>query len=34
MLVFIHIGVPLLLILGLWAHVNRIATSTTCLRGA
>jgi len=25
MLVFIHIGVPLLLILGLWAHVNRIS---------
>jgi hypothetical protein len=34
MLVFIHIGVPLLLILGLWAHVHRIATSTTCRRGA
>jgi coenzyme F420-reducing hydrogenase delta subunit/ferredoxin len=25
MLVFIHIGVPLLLILGLWAHVHRIS---------
>jgi len=25
MLVFIHIGVPLMLILGLWAHVNRIS---------
>ncbi|HMW18116.1 MAG TPA: cytochrome b N-terminal domain-containing protein [Accumulibacter sp.] len=25
LLVFIHIGVPLLLILGLWAHVQRIA---------
>ncbi len=25
MLVFIHLGVPLLLILGLWAHVHRIA---------
>ena len=25
MLIFIHIGVPLLLILGLWAHVHRIA---------
>ncbi len=25
MLVFIHIGIPLLLILGLWAHVHRIA---------
>jgi coenzyme F420-reducing hydrogenase delta subunit/ferredoxin len=25
MLIFIHIGVPLLLILGLWAHVNRIS---------
>ena len=24
-LVFIHIGVPLMLILGLWAHVNRIS---------
>ena len=26
MLVFIHIGIPLMLILGLWAHVNRIST--------
>ena len=25
MLIFIHLGVPLLLILGLWAHVHRIA---------
>lgn len=25
MLVFIHIGIPLLLILGLWAHVHRIS---------
>ncbi|MDS4013845.1 MAG: hydrogenase iron-sulfur subunit [Candidatus Accumulibacter sp.] len=25
MLVFIHLGIPLLLILGLWAHVHRIA---------
>ncbi|WP_300450436.1 cytochrome b N-terminal domain-containing protein [Accumulibacter sp.] len=25
MLIFIHIGLPLLLILGLWAHVHRIA---------
>jgi len=25
MLIFVHIGVPLLLILGLWAHVHRIA---------
>jgi quinol-cytochrome oxidoreductase complex cytochrome b subunit len=32
-LIFIHLGVPLLLILGLWAHVHRIATSITCRRG-
>jgi hypothetical protein len=25
MLVFLHLGVPLLLILGLWAHVHRIS---------
>jgi hypothetical protein len=24
-LIFIHLGVPLLLILGLWAHVHRVA---------